>query len=103
MTAAARANEPPYTVETLATRWNCSPGAIRNRIKSGELRTFRIGALIRIPANEVERVECLSTVSNGSAGASPSSTTMAPEPVAERSLMRPIGLGRRQRLGSAGG
>jgi hypothetical protein len=27
-------------------------------IERGELRSFRIGALIRIPADEVERIEC---------------------------------------------
>lgn len=54
----------PFTVASLAERWECSEGAIRARIKAGELATFRIGALIRIPATEVERVECPNTASN---------------------------------------
>jgi excisionase family DNA binding protein len=62
VTAPARISqtEKPFTVPTLADRWECSEGLIRKMIERGELRSFRIGALIRIPADEVERVECQS-------------------------------------------
>jgi hypothetical protein len=41
--------------------------------RKGELSYFRLGKLIRIPANEVERLECQNTASCGieSNGASP--------------------------------
>ncbi len=94
MTAIAR-SEPPYTVDTLAKRWGCSPGMIRKRIKSGEIRVFRLGALIRIPNAEVERFESLNMGTDISAAESPSSATTATEPDIGRSLMRPIGLKRR--------
>lgn len=54
MTAHAR----PYSPETLAERWGCSPDKIRGMCKSGEIASFRLGRLIRIPASEVERFEC---------------------------------------------
>ncbi len=94
MTAIAR-TEPPYTVDSLAKRWGCSPGMIRKRIKSGEIRVFRLGALIRIPSAEVERFESLNTVTDVSAAEPPSSNTTATESDTGRSLMRPIGLRRR--------
>lgn len=59
------ASPPPFTVDTLAARWCCSPGAVRNRIRAGEIRTFRIGVLIRIPAAEVERIECVDAAAAG--------------------------------------
>jgi hypothetical protein len=62
---ALRNMPPPFSVRSLAEHWGCSEGAIRKRIAEGSLRTFRIGALIRIAANEVERVEqCQNTPSN---------------------------------------
>ena len=51
----------PFTPETLADRWGCSSEKIRQMVKRGELQGFRLGKLYRIPANEVERVECLNT------------------------------------------
>jgi hypothetical protein len=41
--------------------------------KRGELSYFRLGKLIRIPANEVERLECQNTASSSTEanGASP--------------------------------
>ncbi len=54
--------DKPYTVATLAARWQCSEQHIRDIIRKNELACFRAGRLIRIPAAEVERVEC---VSNG--------------------------------------
>jgi len=51
----------PYSPETLAERWDCSPEKIRLMCRHGQLASFRLGKLIRIPAAEVERVECLNT------------------------------------------
>jgi excisionase family DNA binding protein len=47
----------PYSIAQLADRWGCSDSMIRKLINQGELQTFRIGALIRISAAEVERYE----------------------------------------------
>lgn len=93
----------PFTVRTLAQRWGCSEGAVRNRIAANELRTFRIGALIRIPASEVERIECPNTASNDSAADTPSSGSMKPERAAATVLPPPIGLPQRSRPSSGGG
>jgi excisionase family DNA binding protein len=92
----------PFTVATLADRWGCSEGAIRNRIRAGEVRSFKIGALVRIPAAEVERVECLNTLSSVSEAGTPSSITKPLADAGERSLPRPIGLERRPRPGRDG-
>lgn len=55
----------PYSPETLAERWACSAEKIRTMYRDGELSGFRLGKLIRIPANEVERYECQTTHSHG--------------------------------------
>jgi excisionase family DNA binding protein len=52
--AAAR----PFSCETLGERWLCSAEKIRQMCQRGELSYFRLGKLIRIPASEVERIEC---------------------------------------------
>lgn len=62
----------PFTVPSLAARWECSEGLIRKMIERGELNSFRIGVLIRVPADEVERIECKNTPSSGFADRSPS-------------------------------
>jgi excisionase family DNA binding protein len=49
----------PFSPETLAERWNCSAEKVRQMVHQGELGGFRLGKLIRIPAIEVERIECL--------------------------------------------
>ena len=54
----------PYSPETLADRWACSSEKVRQMCRRGDLSFFRLGKLIRIPANEVERVECQNTVSS---------------------------------------
>lgn len=48
----------PFTPETLGERWDCSAQKIRNMFQNGEIAGFRLGKLIRIPAIEVERIEC---------------------------------------------
>lgn len=47
----------PYSIPQLAERWGCSDSMIRKLIKQGQLQCFRIGALMRIAAAEVERFE----------------------------------------------
>lgn len=51
----------PYSLDALAERWGCSAEKIRRMVATGEIAGFRIGRLIRIPASEVERVECQNT------------------------------------------
>jgi len=64
----------PFTVPSLAQRWGCSEGLIRKMIDRGELRSFRLGVLIRVPVEEVERVECQNlTASSDFSEGSPSS------------------------------
>lgn len=53
----------PYSPETLAERWECSAEKVRLMCRDGTLASFRLGKLIRIPATEVERIECLNTAS----------------------------------------
>jgi excisionase family DNA binding protein len=48
----------PYTPETLAERWECSPAIVRRMLKAGELRGFKLGdKLWRIPASVVDEFE----------------------------------------------
>ncbi|GLI99175.1 hypothetical protein Sbs19_29930 [Sphingobium sp. BS19] len=68
MTAVARNLATPYTVPNLAARWGCSEGLIRKMIDRKQLRAFRLGILIRIPAEEVEKIECQNTPSSDSEG-----------------------------------
>lgn len=52
-------SERPYTPEGLAERWQCKTDHVRKMLQAGELHGFKIGAkLWRIPAAEVERIEC---------------------------------------------
>lgn len=60
----------PFTPRTLADHWECSEQHIRDLIKGGKLRSFRIGGLIRISVCEVERVE--SGSDDAEAGSMPS-------------------------------
>lgn len=89
MTAAAK----PYSPETLASRWGCSAEKVRLMYHNEELRGFRLGKLIRIPAAEVERYECQTTTplpSTEESGASPFETEASR---AELRLARQIGGG----------
>ena len=67
--------EKPYSPETLAQRWGCSAEKVRLMCRDGEIASFRLGKLIRIPAAEVERYECQATTPSPSTeinGQSPS-------------------------------
>ena len=91
-----------FTVASLADEWECSEGVIRKAIADGRLGCFRIGALIRIPAEEVHRFECQNIASNDSADPTPASGATEPESATERGYTRPIGLELRRRLGGDG-
>lgn len=58
MTALPEDDRPPYSVQRLADRWECSTGMIRKLIDQGKLEVFYLGYLIRISAAEVEKYEC---------------------------------------------
>lgn len=65
----------PFSPETLASHWGCSAEKVRIMCKRGELASFRLGKLIRIPAAEVERYECSQSIGlERTEGSSPSST-----------------------------
>ncbi|TNJ43605.1 helix-turn-helix domain-containing protein [Phaeobacter sp. B1627] len=59
----------PYTADQLAKRWNCSSETVRQMVKRGELRGFRVGRMIRIPQTAVEEFECQTSVSEDCAAA----------------------------------
>lgn len=48
----------PYTPDSLAERWQCSAETVRQMIKRGELRAFRVGVMYRVPVDAVEEYEC---------------------------------------------
>jgi excisionase family DNA binding protein len=90
-----------YTVATLAAEWECSEGVIRKAIATGELGCFRLGALIRIPAEEVRRFECQSLQSNDCEADMPSSGARTESAADGRSKL-PIAPQRKQRRGPGG-
>ncbi len=91
----------PYSPESLAERWGCSSEKIRQMYHLGELGGFRLGKLIRIPAVEVERVECQNTDWSSTEGNIVSPT---PDPMAglESRLGRMSGAGQRLSLVKSG-
>lgn len=106
MTAKLRSLPPddarPFTVPNLAKRWACSEGLVRKMIDRGELASFRLGVLIRVPANEVARLECQSlTRSSDSEGDMPSSGKTTESGEGEPSTPR-IGRARKPRPGASG-
>ena len=46
-----------FTPEGLADRWQVSSETIRQMIRRGDLRAFRVGRLFRIPPEAVEDIE----------------------------------------------
>ena len=49
---------PPFTPETLADRWSCSPDAIRRLCRAGRLACFHVGkGMYRIRQDVVEEYE----------------------------------------------
>jgi excisionase family DNA binding protein len=61
-------SERPYSPETLGDHWGCSAEKIRQMCRRGDLAFFRLGKLIRIPASEVERIECQNGDSSSTEG-----------------------------------
>ena len=75
----------PFSVATLAERWGCSDDVVRRLIAKGALQSFRVGALIRVSAAEVERYECSGSGSHDTGGSSPLSSTTIKDATVERS------------------
>ena len=82
----------PYSPETLAQRWGCSAEKVRLMCKGGELASFRLGKLIRIPAAEVERYECQNTASPCIAESLPSPSEREESAFASRLVRQTVGL-----------
>lgn len=81
-----------YSVETLAARWDCTGTHIRNLIKTGKIRAFKVGKLTRISAATVTAFEqgsdqpCQTSNSNVSTECStPSGMTKQESAIALRS------------------
>ncbi|MBV8592697.1 MAG: helix-turn-helix domain-containing protein [Caulobacteraceae bacterium] len=61
-----------YTAEGLAAHWGVSAATVRNLVRGGELRAFRVGRQIRIrpeAAEEYERCKETGTGASSSTGA----------------------------------
>ena len=50
-------NSNCYTVRQLADRWKVSEACIRRLYTNQEIRVFRFGRTVRIPKEEVDRIE----------------------------------------------
>jgi hypothetical protein len=90
----------PFSPQTLAERWECSAQKIRQMCRAGEIGWFPVGPkLMRIPANEVERIECQSIDSSSieANGASPTEL-----PAVELRLARMTGDGQNLSLVKSG-
>jgi excisionase family DNA binding protein len=92
----------PFSPETLSERWGCSAEKVRRMYHDGELSGFRLGKLIRITANEVERYECQNTELSNTAEDSPSPITMTSEDAFELRLARMTAGSRRLALATSG-
>lgn len=46
-----------YTTKQLAERWNCCSNTVRTEIVEGRLPAFRVGRLLRVPAEAVAKYE----------------------------------------------
>jgi excisionase family DNA binding protein len=62
-------------VADLAERWSCSTGKVRTLLAKGELPSFDLGGMVRIPINDVIAYEarCLQQVKPAPAPGSPES------------------------------
>ena len=100
MTTRFKQADRPYSPETLAERWACSSETVRQMCRRGELDHFRLGKLIRIPASEVERVECQT---GGSSSTEDNTASLTVLPADELRLARMTGVGPRLSLLRCGG
>jgi len=74
--------ERPFSIATLAERWGCSKRHVSNLIRKGALQSFRVGALLRVRPEEVERYECATaspSIAEGSSALSTSRQAIAAE------------------------
>jgi excisionase family DNA binding protein len=46
-----------FSLPRLAKRWDTSYRTLHRKVQEGKLRAIRLGALVRVPRTEVERVE----------------------------------------------
>jgi excisionase family DNA binding protein len=86
-------NERPYTVKSLAERWDCSRDVVYDMLTGGRLQGFKLGGMKsswRIAAAEVQRFE---------SGASTAST----DSNSDSSTERPSSRGGRKGRGAASG
>jgi excisionase family DNA binding protein len=91
-----------FTVAALAEEWECSEGVIRKMIADGRLACFRLGTLIRIPAEEVRRFECQNIPSSDCGEDTPSFTGTRKESASDASLRVAIDLAPKRRRGRGG-
>jgi excisionase family DNA binding protein len=91
-----------FTVASLAAEWECSEGVIRKAIREGQLGCFRLGSLIRIPAEEVARFECQNIRSSGSGDDTQSSGETTKASVTATALPRPTALELKLKQGGFG-
>lgn len=52
-----RSKQAAFTVAQLAARWQCSDGHVYGLIHDGLLKAFKVGTLLRVRAEEVDRIE----------------------------------------------
>jgi excisionase family DNA binding protein len=89
----------PFSPETLGAHWGCSSEKIRQMCRAGEIASFRLGKLYRIPAYEVERFECQNIDSSNTEDNTASPTEL---PADELRLARMIGDGPKLSLVKSG-
>jgi excisionase family DNA binding protein len=46
-----------YTIKGAAQQFNCSQSMVKKLIRNGEIRTYKLGTLVRIPREEIERIK----------------------------------------------
>ena len=63
----------PYSPASLAERWGCHQRTVRELIRRGDLKSFRVGALVRISAEEIGRYECATGLREPQRGSSSAS------------------------------
>ena len=65
-----------YSPKTLAAEWGCCANHVRNLVKSGELKGFRLGdKLLRIRAEDVRDYECRTRLGSSTESSSSSTET----------------------------
>lgn len=46
-----------YRIKEAAIEFNCSERLVQNLIKTGSIKVYKIGAAVRIPREEIERIK----------------------------------------------